>query len=130
MGTLIGRQIPLPHGEGRLACNSLREVGVAPGSNQLCPSGALCSPQACSDHLLTSSDPVEAFLLDAKCVRRWVRELLALSCGCLVGWLAPRPVSAALPAPPRSPVAAAPGVDGSVREQPRGFIPSHTLQSW
>ncbi|KAL4434490.1 hypothetical protein ABPG75_000931 [Micractinium tetrahymenae] len=44
--------------------------------------------EVCSDRLLTSSDPVEAFLLDAECVRRWVQKLLAVSRGRLASWLA------------------------------------------
>ena len=37
---------------------------------------------------MNSSDPVEAFLLDAECVRRWVVKALAVSRGRLAGWLA------------------------------------------
>lgn len=58
--------------------------------------GLPCAPQVCSDRLLTSSDPVEAFLLDAECVRRWVQKLLAVSRGRLASWLA-RGLSAAAP---------------------------------
>lgn len=36
--------------------------------------------QVCSDRLLTSSDPVEAFLLDGECVRRWVQVRCAVAC--------------------------------------------------
>ena len=42
----------------------------------------------CTDRLLTSSDPVEAFLLDAECVRRWCQKTLATSRGRLSSWLA------------------------------------------
>lgn len=41
----------------------------------------------CADRLLTSSDPVEALLLDVECVRRWVQKLLAVSRGRLASWL-------------------------------------------
>ncbi|PRW59389.1 E3 ubiquitin- ligase HOS1 [Chlorella sorokiniana] len=44
--------------------------------------------EVCSDRLLTSSDPVEAFLLDGECVRRWVQKLLAVSRSRLASWLA------------------------------------------
>ena len=36
--------------------------------------------QVCSDRLLTSSDPVEAFLLDGECVRRWVQVRHVFKC--------------------------------------------------
>ncbi len=39
---------------------------------------------------------MEAFLLDAECVRRWVQKLLAVSRGRLASWLA-RGLSAAAP---------------------------------
>ena len=52
-------------------------------------SSSVCPPhaQVCADRLLTSSDPVEALLLDGECVRRWVQKLLAVSRGRLASWL-------------------------------------------
>jgi hypothetical protein len=41
----------------------------------------------CADRLLTSSDPVQAFLLDGECVRRWCHKTLAVSKGRLTSWL-------------------------------------------
>lgn len=43
--------------------------------------------QVCSDRLLTSSDPIEAFLLDGECVRRWAAKKLSVSQGRLSSWL-------------------------------------------
>lgn len=41
----------------------------------------------CSDRLLTSSDPVEAFLLDGECVRRWCQKSVTISKGRVTSWL-------------------------------------------
>lgn len=41
----------------------------------------------CADRLLTSSDPVAAFLLDGECVRRWCQKTLAISKGRITSWL-------------------------------------------
>ncbi|GAB4815684.1 hypothetical protein N2152v2_002730 [Parachlorella kessleri] len=41
----------------------------------------------CGDRLLTSSDPVQAFLMDGECVRRWCHKAIAISKGRLTSWL-------------------------------------------
>lgn len=43
--------------------------------------------QVCSDRSLTSSDPLQAFLMDVDCVRRWVQKLLSVARGRLAAWL-------------------------------------------
>lgn len=86
--------VALSYGMGSLVCDYIAEVC---GGVQVPPSvprgrrpQGLCASnhlQVCSDRLLTSSDPVEAFLLDGECVRQWASKKLAVSHGRLTGWL-------------------------------------------
>ena len=79
--TEVRLSLMAPMGSSSRQSPFVRSVAAACRSRSLAALCGLLLPrvQVCSNRALTSSDPLEAFLLDGECVRRWVQKQLLVA---------------------------------------------------